>query len=143
MKVSPLLALAFLLPSVSTRVAQGADWPQWRGPARDGVVSDPAHKLTKLPQDPKPLWEIAVGPGQASPIVVQNRLLLMDGLAGKEVLHCLAADTGKELWQVEIGPMVEFQNAYGEGPRCTPLVDEDRVYAQSCGGEFRCLSLIC
>jgi outer membrane protein assembly factor BamB len=141
MKVSPLLAVAFLLPSFSAHVAHAADWPQWRGPARDGVVSDPAHKLTQLPQDPKALWEIAVGPGQASPIVVQNRLLVMDGIAGKEVLHCLAVDTGKEIWQAEIGPMVEFQNAYGEGPRCTPLVDGDRVYAQSCGGEFRCLSL--
>jgi outer membrane protein assembly factor BamB len=141
MKASPLLVLAFLLPSFSIPIAQGADWPQWRGPARDGVVSDPARKITKLPQDPKPLWEIAVGPGQASPIIVQDRLLLMDGLAGKEVLHCLSADTGKEIWQVEIGPMVEFQNAYGEGPRCTPFVDGDRVYAQSCGGEFRCLAL--
>jgi outer membrane protein assembly factor BamB len=141
MKVSPLFALAFLLPSVSNHAAQGADWPQWRGPARDGAVKDPAHPLTKLSQDPKPLWEVAVGPGQSSPIVAQNKLLFMDGLAGKEVLHCLDAANGKELWQAEIGPMVEFQNAYGEGPRCTPLVDEDLVYAQSCGGEFRCLAL--
>jgi outer membrane protein assembly factor BamB len=51
-----------------------------------------------------------------------------------------AAD-GKELWRANVGPMVEFQNAYGEGPRCTPLIDEDRLYVQSCGGEFRCLSL--
>ena len=141
MKVSPLLALALIFPAVSSRLALGADWPQWRGPARAGVVSDPKHQITKLPQEPKPLWEIAVGPGQASPIATQNKLLFMDGVAGKEVLHCLDATNGKELWQTEIGPMVEFQNAYGEGPRCTPLVDGDRVYAQSCGGEFRCLSL--
>ena len=37
--------------------------------------------------------------------------------------------------------MVDFQNAYGEGPRCTPLIDGDRVYVQSCSGEFRCLAL--
>jgi outer membrane protein assembly factor BamB len=141
MKITPLLALALILPSVSSRTAVGADWPQWRGPARAGVIADPKHQITKLPQDPKPLWEIAVGPGQSSPVIYQGKLLIMDGIAGKEVLHCLDAGNGKELWQTEIGPMVEFQNAYGEGPRCTPLVDEDRVYAQSCGGEFRCLSL--
>jgi outer membrane protein assembly factor BamB len=141
MKVAPLYALAVLVPSFFAHTASGADWPQWRGPARDSVVSDPAHKLTKLPQDPKALWEIAIGPGQSSPILVGGKVLFMDGIDGKEVIHCLAADTGKEIWRAEVGPMVEFQNAYGEGPRCTPLVDGDRVYAQSCGGEFRCLSL--
>ena len=49
--------------------------------------------------------------------------------------------SGRQLWTVPIAPMVEFQNNYGEGPRCTPLMEEDRVYVQSCSGEFRCLSL--
>lgn len=141
MKNLPLLALTLLLPSVAAPRAGAADWPQWRGPARDGVIRDPGHKIASLPQDPKPLWETALGPGQSSPIVAQNLLLVMDGVGGKEVLHCLSADSGKQIWEAQIGPMVEFQNAYGEGPRCTPLVDGDRVYAQSCGGEFRCLSL--
>jgi outer membrane protein assembly factor BamB len=65
----------------------------------------------------------------------------MDGADGNEVVHCLEMASGKELWKVVVGPMVEFQNAYGEGPRCTPLVDAGLVYAQSCGGEFKCLSL--
>jgi outer membrane protein assembly factor BamB len=141
MKVPPLLTLALLFASISERPVTATDWPQWRGPARDGVIRDPKHQITKLSQDSKPLWEITVGPGQASPIIVRDRLLFMDGIGGKEVLHCVDSATGKELWQTEIGPMVEFQNAYGEGPRCTPLIDGDRVYAQSCGGEFRCLSL--
>jgi outer membrane protein assembly factor BamB len=65
----------------------------------------------------------------------------MDGAEGNEVAHCLEMASGKELWKVAVGPMVEFQNAYGEGPRCTPLVDAGLVYLQSCGGEFKCLSL--
>jgi outer membrane protein assembly factor BamB len=49
--------------------------------------------------------------------------------------------TGKPLWTTPVAPMVEFQNKYGEGPRSTPLIEDDRVYVQSCSGEFRCLNL--
>lgn len=138
MKAAPLLLLALSLPCVSI---QAADWPQWRGPSRDGTVLDAAHPVKALVQDPKVLWEIAAGPGQSSPIIAQNLLVFMDGVNGQEVAHCLESATGKELWQVNVGPMVEFQNAYGEGPRCTPLINEGRVYVQSCGGDFRCLNL--
>jgi outer membrane protein assembly factor BamB len=68
-------------------------------------------------------------------------VIFMDGVDGQETAHCLDRKTGKTLWSTPVGPMVTFQNQYGEGPRCTPLVDGDRVYVQSCGGEFRCLSL--
>ena len=119
----------------------GVDWPQWRGPQRAGAVTDAAHALRSLGAAPKQLWEIAVGPGQASPVVSEGRVVFMDGVEGNEVVHCLEMASGKELWKVAVGPMVEFQNAYGEGPRCTPLVDAGLVYVQSCGGEFKCLSL--
>ena len=138
MKAAPLLFFTLTLPC---SLLNAADWPQWRGPSRDGTVKDAAHVLNSIPQEPKVLWEIAVGPGQSSPIVAQKRVVFMDGVDGQEVAHCLDAATGKELWRTNVGPMVEFQNAYGEGPRCTPLIDGDRVYVQSCGGEFRCLAL--
>ena len=117
------------------------DWPQWRGPQRAGAVTDAAHALRSLGAAPKQLWEIAVGPGQASPVVSEGRVVFMDGVEGNEVVHCLEMASGKEMWKVAVGPMVEFQNAYGEGPRCTPLVDAGFVFVQSCGGEFKCLSL--
>ena len=129
------LALAFASTALAT------DWPQWRGPDRTGVVKDPAHKLDTLPGDPKTLWSVDAGPSQSSPIVAGDRVIFMDGVEGQETAHCLDLKTGKELWKYAVGPMVEFQNAYGEGPRCTPLIDGDHVYVQSCGGEFACLSL--
>jgi outer membrane protein assembly factor BamB len=138
--VNPLrTSLALLFASSSLVLA--VDWPQWRGPDRSGVVKDPAHKLDTLPAEPKTLWSVEAGPGQSSPVVAGDRVIFMDGVDGQETAHCLDAKTGKEIWRVAVGPMVTFQNQYGEGPRCTPLVDGDRVYAQSCGGEFRCLSL--
>jgi outer membrane protein assembly factor BamB len=74
-------------------------------------------------------------------VVSGKRVVFLDGVDNKETAHCLDLDSGKELWRAAIGPTVEFQNAYGEGPRCTPIIDGDRVYVQSCGGEFSCLSL--
>src|SRR5438874_265592 len=118
-----------------------ADWPQWRGPNRDGTVQDPNHKLDKLPGDPKVLWKIDAGPGQSSPVIAAGRLVLLDAQGDKETAHCLDAATGKSLWNVPVGPAVEFSPSYGGGPRCTPLIDGDRVYIQSSGGEFSCLSL--
>ena len=131
-----LLALWFIAPSLLA-----SDWPQWRGPDRTGVLRDPTVRIEKISANPKVLWQVDVGPGQASPVVSGGVLVLMDGVDGQETVHALDALTGKEKWRAVVGPMVEFQNAYGEGPRCTPLVDGDRVYVQSCGGEFRCLSL--
>jgi len=138
MKAPFILSLVF---AHSTLSLAAADWPQWRGPTRSGAVSDPAHELRELSSEPNILWEIPIGPGQASPVVSSGRLIFMDGIDGQETAHCLDPKSGKEIWRAVVGPMVEFQNAYGEGPRCTPLVDEGRVYVQSCGGEFRCLSL--
>ena len=142
MKVSPRFYFAlglFLVQLPST--GSGADWPQWRGPNRAGSVVDTGIVLQNLPKEPKVRWELAAGPGQSSPVIAQNRLVFMDGVDTQETAHCVEASSGKELWRTKVGPMVEFQNAYGEGPRCTPIIDEDRVYVQSCGGEFRCLSL--
>jgi len=133
---APLFALI-----LTASIASAADWPQWRGPNRDGAVTDPKHKLEKLPAEPKALWKIPAGPGQSSPIVAGGKVLFMDAKDNQEIVHCLDLATGKELWTAVAGPTVEFSPAYGGGPRCTPLIEGDRVYTQSSGGEFRCLAL--
>ena len=118
--------------------AHAADWAQWRGPNRDGHLSA---SIAALPKEAKPLWSIPVGSGQASPIVADGKLIYLDEQTGKEVAHCVDLKTGKELWQTPVGESEAFSNAYGTGPRCTPLLDGDRVYTQTCKGEFRCLAL--
>ena len=134
--------LRILLLAAFTRLpAAGADWPQWRGPNRDGVVADAKHPLNKLPAEPRVLWKIDAGAGQSSPVVSGGRLIFLDAQNGQETAHCIDAATGKMLWSAPVAPTVAFQNAYGDGPRCTPLIDGDRVYVQSCSGEFRCLAL--
>ncbi|MDQ3624920.1 MAG: PQQ-like beta-propeller repeat protein, partial [Verrucomicrobiota bacterium] len=114
---------------------------QWRGPNRDAVITESNRPLNALPAQPKTLWKIKVGVGQAAPVVAGSRLVLMDAQNGQETAHCVDTLTGARVWSVPIAPVVQFQNNYGDGPRCTPLIDGDNVYVQSCSGEFRCLAL--
>lgn len=135
---SLLLCTSLLALAISARAA---DWPQWRGPNRDGVVIDKSHAINKLPADPKVLWKIDCGPGQASPVVAGGKVVYVDAQNDQETAHCVDAATGKTLWSVPVGPRVIFSPDYGGGPRCTPLIDGDRVYAQTGEGEFHCLAL--
>ncbi len=131
---TPLCLAALAL----TFSATAADWAQWRGPNRDGHVNA---TITTLPKEPKTLWSIPIGNGQASPIVAGGKLVYLDEQKDQEVAHAVDLQTGKEFWHMAVGQSEAFENAYGTGPRCTPLVDGDRVYTQTCRGEFRCLAL--
>jgi outer membrane protein assembly factor BamB len=76
--------------------------------------------------------------GLASPVVAGGRVFYFDNTGGKETLHAMEAATQKEIWRHEVDdPFTDTQGP--TGPRCTPLVDGDRVYAQSCRGELQCL----
>ena len=130
--------LLCLAAAFTTASLPAADWAQWRGPNRDGHTS---YSLAVLPKEPKTLWSIPIGNGQASPLVVGDKVIYLDEQGNQEVAHAVDIKTGKELWHTAVGESEAFENAYGTGPRCTPLVDGDRVYTQTCRGEFRCLAL--
>ena len=72
-------------------------------------------------------------------MVAGGKLIYLDTLDGKEVAHAVEASSGKEIWHVAYADM--FEDEWGPGPRSTPTMDAERVYVQSCDGEFRCLSL--
>lgn len=114
------------------------DWPQWRGPARTGHASTGARVPTTLPAEPKVLWRIPVGEGFASPVVAGGKVFYFDNVEGKETLHAIEAADHQGLWRAPVDDT--FQDEQGPpGPRCTPMVDGDRVYAQSGRGELQCL----
>ncbi|MDB6067068.1 MAG: hypothetical protein JWR26_3276 [Pedosphaera sp.] len=125
----------FLLLSVS----RAGDWPQWRGPERTGWITQGAPFPKEIRAEPKVVWRSEIGGGFSSPVVAAGRLVYLDALQQKEVVHLLDANTGHELWSVAFADA--FQDEWGAGPRSTPIIDGDRIYVQSCNGEFRCLSL--
>jgi outer membrane protein assembly factor BamB len=150
MRRTPLLLLLLLAPAALLARApapfrpQGpveSDWPGWRGPLRDGVSRETG-LLGQWPKDgPLLLWKTTtLGPGFSTPAVAGGRVYLLGTRDGVEHLFCLdAARQGKELWAARLG---ESRPATGSwvGPKSTPTVQGDRVYALSSGGELACLS---
>lgn len=116
---------------------RGADWPGWRGTGRDGHAADPLP--TRLESAPKPLWRQPIGHGYSGVVAAGGRVVVLDDSAGRETARCLEASTGRELWSQPFAEL--YTDEFEPGPRCTPLIDEGRVYVQSCFGEFACLSL--
>jgi outer membrane protein assembly factor BamB len=116
-----------------------ADWPQWRGPNRDGISADTG-LLESWPKNGPPLvWKTkGLGEGFSSFAVVGNRLYTL-GQSGNNQ-HVLALDTagGKPVWKTVIAPKA-FREERGHGPRGAPTVDGNRLYALAADGSLACL----
>lgn len=137
MRIPCLLAalVALLLPAS----LRADDWPQWRGPTRTGHVPADVVVPSALPEQPEIVWRRKIGDGLASPVVAGGKVFYLDNQAGKETVHAVAATTGDPLWQTELDKAFKDSQSTA-GPRATPVVDGDRLYAQSCRGELKCLS---
>ena len=117
--------------------APAADWPQFRGPNRDGVSSETG-LLTSWPKDgPRVLWRTELGEGFSGIAVVKGQLYTMFGAGEKEYAAAYDAATGKEIWRHQLGP--KWIDRFGNGPRATPTVDGDVVYVLSGQGDLAAL----
>src|SRR5262245_23421440 len=118
-----------------------ADWPQWRGPNRDDVSTEKGLLKTWPKEGPPLRWTFRnAGVGYSGPSVVGDRLYILGGRDGSEVLLALDTRTGKELWQARLGPIFTFDgNSWGDGPRSTPTVDGDAVFALGGQGVLICV----
>jgi len=138
-----VVALSLVAPAPKGGAAKG-DWPQWRGPNRDGH-SAATGLLTKWPEGgPKLLWKIdKLGPGFGSPALAGGRLFILGSTTeddgGKEIALCLEPVSGKEHWRAEVGAF--YNNGWGSGPRSTPTVDGEQVYVLGARGDLHCLNI--
>ncbi len=136
MKTLPALFLcclagsAFLLAADPVIVAKNSssDWPQFRGPNRDDH-SNETGLLKQWPADgPKKLWSFTnAGQGYSGFSVVGDRLFTLGTRDGSEILMCLDAAKGTEVWMAKLGNVLG--NKWGDGPRGTPTVDGDKIFA--------------
>ncbi|MGZ5505817.1 MAG: outer membrane protein assembly factor BamB family protein, partial [Limisphaerales bacterium] len=122
---------------VLAQLASAADWPQWLGPSHDCHAAPGSPQINRLPSEPKVLWRKSIGGGFSSPVVAAGKVVYFDEDGTNEVAHAIEASTGKEIWHTGIGDV--YRDEWSAGPRSTPIIDGDRVYVQSCKGEFRCL----
>ena len=123
-----------------TLSATALDWPQWRGPKRDDIQPETG-LLKQWPEGgPKRAWMCEnAGMGYAGFSVVGGKLFTLGARDAREQLLAFDAATGKELWAAPISDVLS--NGWGDGPRGTPAVDGDRVYALSGMGALACVKV--
>lgn len=138
---SPILQVALALCFASVSLS-GADWPQWRGPHRNGI-SEETGLLKEWPKEgPKLRWQIKEsGSGYSTPSIVGQRLYVLgnEGL-DKEFVQALAVKDGSRVWQTPLGK-VGNPNQQPKFPaaRSTPTVDGELLYAFGSDGDLACL----
>jgi outer membrane protein assembly factor BamB len=114
------------------------DWPQWRGPNRDGVSTETGLLAAWPTSGPRVLWEAPTGMGYSCPAIAGGRVYLIVQDGENEAVVCLNTADGKETWRHRY-PALFANDIAGTGPRSTPLVDGDRVYTVGATGMFFCL----
>ncbi len=136
-KATLMLFGVLLLPAL----AQAADWPQWRGPHRDGTAPGFAVPAT-WPKTLKEVWRVPVGEGHSSPVVVDGKIYQHTRQNDDEVVRCLDLANGKELWRVRYAAPYTMHAAavsHGKGPKATPAVSGGKVYTFGISGILSCL----
>jgi outer membrane protein assembly factor BamB len=149
------------LPSISVLfltlwpalAARADDWPQWRGPNRDGIWREQGI-MERFPADGlKVRWRVPIGPGISSPVVAQGRVFVTDCKLGSkekrlawERVHCFEEATGKPLWthsyDVRYPDWAFPPDSDGGGPTSTPIVHGGKVYTVGALGHLFCLDAL-
>jgi len=133
-RLNPLgIAVALLATA-----APGADWPQWRGPGRDGHTTEPSGSWP-----PKKLWSKTIGNGDSSPIIVGGRVYATGEDGGRTRVYCFDAETGRELWTGTTPGGRYGRHATGDqdqywGPLSTPACDGMLLFTLSVDGDLQC-----
>ena len=143
---------ALVACALASTVGSASDWPQWRGPNRDGVTAE--HSGWPKGWPPKRLWGKNVGRGSTSPILAAGRLYVMGwhgsgnrrrNPVGTDAVRCFDARTGREIWKQTYPCRYQPRTRAGDlgqygGPNSTPALDAQTkyLYTLSTDGHFRC-----
>ena len=124
-----LATLAALALAITPHL-HAQDWPQWRGPGRDGAIA----AFTAPAAWPRALtrrWQVEVGTGYATPLVVADRVYTFTRQGEEEVLRAMDAATGKQLWRAAYPAAFTMNPAtqqHGPGPKSTPTYADGRLF---------------
>ena len=131
------MKLPSILLTLSVATCIAGDWPQWRGANRDDNSTEVGLLKAWPAGGPSRVWLFEnAGMGYSGFSIAGGKLFTLGTREGKEILLALDANTGKELWATPIADILG--NGWGDGPRSTPTVDGDRVYALSGKGSLVC-----
>ncbi len=130
MRTSWLFVVAALTLSQVTPRTAADEWPQWRGPARTGILPN-ANAPAAWPETLKKVWSVPVGEGYSSPVVAAGRVFVHGRRGADEVVSALDLASGKAAWE-QTYPAPASKNPYAKsmalGPYATPLAADGRLY---------------
>lgn len=130
------IGLAILSGWTSLAPAAARDWPQWRGPNRDGAVSS-FRAPASWPDELTEHWNVDVGLGYATPLLMGERIYSFTRQGDDEVLTALDAGSGDVLWRTSYPAPFEMSPAtsrHGPGPKSTPAFAEGRLFTLGMSG---------
>jgi outer membrane protein assembly factor BamB len=131
-------ALPLFLSIILASTAPAADWPQWRGPDRDGISTETGLLTSWPPGGPKVVWRISgLGVGYSSFSIVGGKMYTQGQRGKQEFVLALDVKTGNKLWETVTSR--DFENDRGSGPRGTPTFDNGKLYAMTGEGTVVCL----
>jgi outer membrane protein assembly factor BamB len=139
MKARIVSIVSFVVFTSSLVAAQTAgEWPQWRGPNRDGISKETGLLKQWPEQGPALVWKTTgAGNGYSSLAISGGHIFTMGARGDREYIIAFDVNNGKEVWATPNGR--SFTNDRGNGPRGTPTVEGDRLYALGGSGDLTCL----
>jgi outer membrane protein assembly factor BamB len=120
----------------------GSDWPTFLGPTGDSKSTEVGISKEWGTKGPKVVWHKQLGEGYGTPTIAAARLFQFDRFGDQARLYCLNAETGEQLWQYEYPTEYHDMYGYNNGPRCSPIIDGDRVYAYGVDGMLVCCRVL-
>lgn len=137
MRFALLLILLSAHANSSTPIAS-SDWPQWHGPNRTSISAETGLLKTWPTDGPPVVWSISnLGEGYGSIAIKGDRIYVQGVKDGQSSVFCLNRADGKTVWVTPLGARLGQDR--GPGPRGTPTVEGDKLYALSESGELGCL----
>jgi outer membrane protein assembly factor BamB len=127
-------------PDLGTR-RSGADWPDFLGPERNSRSRETGLTTDWAAAPPRILWQCELGESYSAPSISRGRLVHFDRYGDVHRLTCRNSETGAELWHYEAPADYKDMLGYNNGPRATPVIDGNRVYATTPEGAIHCVDL--
>ena len=136
-------------PKVTFHVAAGPlspqavtdDWIEFPGPGGRSVSPETHLRKDWGSEGPTLVWELEKGVGYSAPAIQGERLVYFHRIGDEEVVECLHPETGELYWQFRSPTDYRDAYSYSNGPRCSPVIEGDRVYTYGVQGRLHCLKL--
>ena len=128
-------------PKPLTEEAITHNWTDFLGPTHNAISTE-TKLLKNWPDDgPQLVWELSKGDGYASPAIQDEFLVFLHRIENEVLVECLNPETGRQHWQFRFPSQYRDRYGYSDGPRASPVIDEDRVYIYGAEGKLFCLRL--